>query len=158
MTERCRSFTASAPVLSASVPARQSCLRVSAKCYFIVICAWLLATPLANGQAASLNEGRGEMLYQNHCIACHTTQVHWRDQRLAKDWPSLRAQVRRWERNTGLTWNDEDIESVSQYLNQRYYRFLDPPKDKAISMFIRRHRASAGQGDGGSSETFSNGN
>lgn len=158
MTERCRSFAASAPVLSAPVPARQSCLRIGAKCHCIVICAWMLAAPLANGQAASLNESRGEMLYQNHCIACHTTQVHWRDQRLAKDWPSLRAQVRRWERNTGLTWNDEDIEIVSHYLNQRYYRFPDPPKDKAISMFIRRHRASEGQGDGGLSETFSSGN
>lgn len=157
MTESCRSFTASAPILSADVPPRHSCLRVILKCHFIVTCAWLLATPLANGQATSLNEGRGEMLYQNHCIACHTTQVHWRDRRLAKDWPSLRAQVRRWQRNTGLAWNEEDIEAVSQYLNQRYYRFSDAPKDKVISMLIRRRRAGEGQGNAGLSETFSNG-
>jgi mono/diheme cytochrome c family protein len=117
----------------------------------------MLAMPLANAQSAALNEGRGEMLYQNHCIACHTTQVHWRDQRLAKDWPSLRAQIRRWERNTGLTWSDEDVESVGQYLNQLYYQFPDPPKEKAISMRIRQRYATAGQGNTELSESGSKG-
>lgn len=97
------------------------------------------------------------MLYQNHCVACHTTQVHWRDQRLATDWPSLRAQVRRWERNTGLTWSEEDIEAVSQYLNQLYYQFPEPHKDKAISMFNLQRRTSKGQGTSVLYRGFSNG-
>ncbi len=40
---------------------------------------------------------RGELLYTTHCIACHDTQVHWRDGKLAHDWNSLKVQVRRWQ-------------------------------------------------------------
>jgi mono/diheme cytochrome c family protein len=66
---------------------------------------------------------RGELLYSTHCIACHTSQVHWRDKRLATDWKSLVEQVRRWQGNTGLQWSGEDINSVAHYLNSLYYRF-----------------------------------
>ena len=45
----------------------------------------------ANAQA------RGYMLYSQHCVECHTAQVHWRDARLATDWKSLNLQVRRWQ-------------------------------------------------------------
>ncbi|WP_241673003.1 c-type cytochrome [Lacisediminimonas profundi] len=73
--------------------------------------------------APKIEPGRGELLYSNHCIACHNERVHWRDQRLAKDWQSLLHQVRRWQANTGLTWEDEDIRAVARYLNVRYYQF-----------------------------------
>jgi len=32
--------------------------------------------------------GRGALLYDTHCIGCHTTQAHWRDRRLVTDWAS----------------------------------------------------------------------
>ena len=66
---------------------------------------------------------RGELLYSTHCIACHTTQVHWRDQKLARDWATLSQQVRRWAGNAGLGWSDEEIVDVARYLNATYYRF-----------------------------------
>ena len=66
---------------------------------------------------------RGELLYTTHCIACHTTQVHWRQQKLVTDWASLKHQVRRWSGNTGLSWTDEEIVEVARYLNAAYYRF-----------------------------------
>ena len=66
---------------------------------------------------------RGELLYSTHCIACHTTQVHWREQTLAKDWASLTQQVDRWAKNTGLSWSREEIVDVSRYLNTLYYHF-----------------------------------
>ena len=75
---------------------------------------------------------RGELLYSTYCIACHTTQVHWRDDRLATDWKSLTKQVRRWQNNAGLTWEEEDIRSVAHYLNTLYYHF--PEEGKAISL------------------------
>lgn len=94
----------------------------------------LVVVFLADANAAGMDESRGQMLYQNHCIACHTTQVHWRDQRLAADWSSLRVQVRRWERNTGLSWSDDDVEAVSEYLNRLYYQFPEKPRDRIISL------------------------
>ena len=68
-------------------------------------------------------ESRGELLYSTHCIACHTTQMHWRDQRLATDWASLKALVRRWQGVAQLGWNDDDIVEVARHLNERIYRF-----------------------------------
>ena len=46
-------------------------------------------------------DDRGALLYDTHCIGCHGTQAHWRDRRLVTDWPSLNAQVRRWQETTG---------------------------------------------------------
>ena len=67
--------------------------------------------------------GQGELLYTTHCQACHTTQVHWRERRLATDWASLAAQVERWQTNAGLGWGREDVDAVSRYLNARFYHF-----------------------------------
>lgn len=124
------------------------------KTHFGLLYAFLLVIAPACGKAAAFEEGRGEMLYQNHCVACHTTQLHWRDQRLAKDWSSLRAQVHRWEKNTGLTWSEEDIEAVSQYLNQLYYQFPEPPKDKTISMSIFLRNTNRGQAEAALAQGF----
>lgn len=78
--------------------------------------------PQIQAQAAP-PASRGELLYRNHCIACHSTSVHWRDRRLVTDFGSLVAQVERWEQNTGLSWSSEAILDVVQYLNATIYRF-----------------------------------
>ncbi len=67
-------------------------------------------------------ESRGQMLYGHHCVACHDTQMHWRDQKLATDWSSLRLQVRRWQGAAQLNWSEDDIDDVARYLNDRFYR------------------------------------
>jgi hypothetical protein len=66
---------------------------------------------------------RGGLLYSTHCIACHTTQVHWREKKLATDWTSLQSQVRRWQGVSKLGWSNEDIEEVARYLNVMYYHY-----------------------------------
>lgn len=75
---------------------------------------------------------RGELLYTTHCIACHNSQMHWRDQRLATDWASLRAQVRRWQGVANLGWSDDDIRDVARHLNERIYRY-PVSDDKVVS-------------------------
>src|SRR5574341_1101988 len=81
------------------------------------------ALALAPGAAA---QSRGELLYSLHCIACHSTQMHWREQRLARDWASLQFQVRRWQATAQLGWNEADIAEVTRYLNDSIYRFAPP--------------------------------
>lgn len=71
---------------------------------------------------------RGELLYTTHCVSCHSTQVHWRDNKQAFDWDSLKLQVRRWQGNAGLQWREADITEVSRYLNETIYRFPPPPE------------------------------
>jgi mono/diheme cytochrome c family protein len=88
----------------------------------LVATACLCASATAFAQAGAAAT-RGELLYSTHCIACHTTQVHWRDQKLARDWATLSQQVRRWAGNAGLGWSDEEVVDVARYLNATYYRF-----------------------------------
>lgn len=78
-------------------------------------------------------ESRGELLYSTHCVACHTTEVHWRDKKLATNWPSLQAQVQRWQGVAKLKWNDADILDVTRFLNESFYHFAQTP-DTRISM------------------------
>jgi len=66
---------------------------------------------------------RGELLYSTYCIACHNEKIHWRENKVARDWVSLKAQVSRWQGIQGLAWGDSDIVEVARYLDTRYYRF-----------------------------------
>lgn len=69
---------------------------------------------------------RGAMLYENHCNACHSEQMHWRAKRIVGDWNSLREQVRQWQGRERLGWSEEDIDAVSRHLNDTVYRFPVP--------------------------------
>lgn len=88
--------------------------------------ALLVATPLLAQAPAQPASSGGALLYQTYCIACHDAQVHWRERKLARDWASLAAQVRRWQANSGLQWSDEEIDEVARYLNATIYRFPVP--------------------------------
>ena len=101
------------------------------------LAALLVAGSLVFAQPAPKPEASlGEQLYSTQCDSCHTTQVHWREKRIAKDWPSLVVQVRRWQSNAGLGWTDEEVSEVARYLNARYYHF--PEKDKTASLTSTR--------------------
>lgn len=80
------------------------------------------AAVAAHGQTVPA-PGRGELLYTTHCIACHTAEMHWRGNRRTQDWESLKRQVRLWQGNTGLQWDEADIAAVAGYLNDTIYRY-----------------------------------
>ena len=85
--------------------------------------ALVLATLAVLDGGAAQAQSRGELLYDTNCIACHNEKVHWRAARLATDWNSLEAQVRRWQQAASLGWRDEDVAEVARYLNGRFYGF-----------------------------------
>ena len=90
---------------------------------------WGLAGPVfARTKTDAL---RGELLYSTHCIGCHSTQLHWRDRKAARNWASLKAEVERWQKTSGLGWREEDVSDVARYLNALYYRFPVPEPDGA---------------------------
>lgn len=101
----------------------------------------LLAAAVQAAPAAE-SPSRGELLYGTHCVACHNSQMHWRDKRLATDWPKLVAQVRHWQGVAQLGWSEDDIQGVARHLNERIYRH--PLRgDKVTSMLAPsslRHR------------------
>lgn len=55
------------------------------RAFMTILCCSLVAVPTA------LAQSRGELLYTTHCIACHTTEMHWRDRRAASPIEPLRA-------------------------------------------------------------------
>lgn len=90
------------------------------------VAAAALLAALAGSSLLSYAQGapsRGQLLYTTHCIACHTTQMHWRDERRAVDWETLKGQVRRWQGNAGLEWADADIVEVARHLNETIYHY-----------------------------------
>lgn len=68
-------------------------------------------------------QSRGELLYTTHCIDCHTTPMHWRENRSATNWSDLKVQVRRWQGAASLAWSDSDILDVARYLNDSICHF-----------------------------------
>ena len=73
---------------------------------------------------------RGELLYENHCIACHESTAHIRHDRRAKSLPALEGWVIRWSNQQRLNWNAAEITDVVDYLNRRYYKFPLPSEKK----------------------------
>lgn len=92
----------------------------------ILVLALLAAGPLFAQPATPHTPTRGELLYSNHCIECHTVQMHWRTLKLARDWDSLKYQVRRWQGEANLEWSEDDIDAVARHLNDTIYRFPVP--------------------------------
>ncbi len=92
---------------------------------FRLATAIVLACASAAVSPQALAQSRGELLYETACRTCHDEQVHWRANRLATDWASLEAQVRRWQAVGRLQWSDDDIRDVARFLNERVYHF-DP--------------------------------
>ena len=90
------------------------------KCMFLFI---VSVTTAFAGNGSKIDNYRGAMLYENHCIECHTRQIHWRKKKMVTDWKSLIIQVDRWQDISGLEWSKTDIEEVSRYLNGKYYHY-----------------------------------
>lgn len=71
---------------------------------------------------------RGKLLYQARCVGCHDKSVHNRDARKAVTIEAIRAQVRRWDGAMGGAWKDPEVNDVTTYLNELYYRYPCTPE------------------------------
>lgn len=83
--------------------------------------ATLLLIPAAQADAA--DTAHGQALVQQHCMACHDNGVYTRPNRRVTSLDGLQKQVRRCELSLGLKWFDEDINAVTGYLNESFYKF-----------------------------------
>ncbi len=86
------------------------------------LCISLLVAPLVSWGA---DLQRGEGLYLNHCLSCHESTAHIREDRHAETIEELRRWVVRWAVQLNLGWSRREIEDVTTYLNRTYYRFSD---------------------------------
>lgn len=67
---------------------------------------------------------RGKLLYETHCVGCHSERVHHRDRAKSRvqSIADLRDEVVRRARLTGRPFALEDLEDMVEYLNQSHYR------------------------------------
>lgn len=94
----------------------------------------LLAWP-ASHVASAADVRRGAALYELRCDGCHSESVHGRARRVARDYDDVRKWVARWNETLKLRWSGEEIDDVTGYLNDTYYRFACPPSVcKVVSM------------------------
>lgn len=77
---------------------------------------------LVSGTAVAQEE-RGQLLYENHCQACHTSIAHVRSHRLATTPEAMRQQIVRWQKHLDLSWGADEVDAVYDYLNALYYKF-----------------------------------
>jgi len=75
--------------------------------------------------AISANSERGRLLYENHCRACHESNVHIRQTQAAKSLKAVRAEVVRWQGVLTLQWSAEDVGDVAEYLNAAWYHYAE---------------------------------
>lgn len=85
--------------------------------------ALLLLTASIPGLGNATDIKAGQSLHDTHCMKCHGSEVYTRPDHHVMSMEGLRQQVQRCDTNLGLTWFEEEIENVSQYLNTQYYKF-----------------------------------
>ena len=65
----------------------------------------------------------GDELHFEHCTGCHDSGVYTRENRNVRSLERLGAQVRFCKNSLGLTWFDDEVGDVIEYLNSSYYHF-----------------------------------
>ena len=76
----------------------------------------------SGGDSMAADAIRGQLLYENHCMVCHTSVVHVREQRKASSREEIQAWIFRWQKELALNWEPGEIDDVAEFLNQRYYQ------------------------------------
>ena len=87
---------------------------------------WLAAVALALSSLPSRGESppspeRGRLLYENHCVLCHTPKVHRRIPPVPANRDELRLIVMAWAKGQETRWSPQDIEDVVEYLERNFY-------------------------------------
>lgn len=82
-----------------------------------------LALFLASSKGFTSERQDGRRLHDAHCLECHQTDVYTRSDRRVSSLPGLYKQVRFCEQQLELTWFDQEVESVAEYLNNTFYKF-----------------------------------
>lgn len=83
----------------------------------------LAAASALAAEMRSPDPARGQLLYEQHCGACHTPGIHYRRDTLPISRDELLGLVDVFRRQAGLAWTQEEIDDVVEYLNRTRYHF-----------------------------------
>jgi mono/diheme cytochrome c family protein len=100
-------------------------MRAQTRLSLLLLCSGLL---VATGAQADI--ARGKKLLNEQCVSCHAARfgnngadIYTRENRRIHDLDGLRKQVNRCKDNLSITWFDDDVNDVVEYLNATYYHF-----------------------------------
>ncbi|MEM7027499.1 MAG: cytochrome c [Pseudomonadota bacterium] len=71
----------------------------------------------------SFDSANGELLHNENCMRCHQPDVYIRENRMIKSFDELHERVRQCEIMAEMAWFDEEIDDVTAFLNEAYYKF-----------------------------------
>lgn len=88
----------------------------------LLLAASLLVLPAHPALAITGDPVRGEKLH-GKCLDCHGTGLYAPDKRKITSLKALRKEVKRWGTYYAPAFNDQEIEDISAWLNQKFYKF-----------------------------------
>ncbi len=71
----------------------------------------------------ALDIANGRTLHDENCLRCHTTELYTSEKRQIQSIEQLRDRVSQCELNAELAWFDDEVDDVTAYLNQAFYKF-----------------------------------
>lgn len=82
-----------------------------------------LVLALATSTTFAADIENGDDLHFTHCTGCHDDSAYTREDRRVNTFDRLVKQVRFCKDSLELSWFDEDVDDVAEYLNRTYYHF-----------------------------------
>jgi cytochrome c553 len=70
-----------------------------------------------------LQADEGQVLYENNCTSCHGTEVFTREDRSVTSLDGLNNRVIQCNNAIENKLSDDEIKSVTDYLNKNFYKF-----------------------------------
>ena len=65
----------------------------------------------------------GKTLHDANCKRCHQESIYTRENSLIHSYAELRERISQCELSAELTWFDDEVDDVTAYLNQAFYKF-----------------------------------
>lgn len=73
---------------------------------------------------------KGQILYESHCIECHSRMtggdgnvLYKRDDKIVSSKITLTERVNFCAESVSAQWSQSDVDAVTNYLNEKYYKF-----------------------------------
>lgn len=83
----------------------------------------LLVICVSSVTQASPSTSAGQRLHKQSCQGCHDDSMYNRQDTIIFSYKALRNRVHFCERMSGASWKEQQLNSVIDYLNDRYYKF-----------------------------------
>jgi len=90
------------------------------------IVATLILALAGAAAAVAQTPAPAQTMHDTYCVMCHDSKIYTRENRTARDYESLRAEVNRWQTNVSLNWSETEVDAVTTWLAERYYGLKCP--------------------------------